>query len=67
MINLEQAVNIYHLLSQTILLKIPGDVVELGCYKGITSIIMQKTINQFSSKKKLHVYLPYQTQTLRPD
>src|SRR5690606_11528173 len=30
--SVEQAVNIYHLLTQVILLDIPGDVVELGCY-----------------------------------
>ncbi len=55
-VNVEQAINIYHLLSQTILLNIPGDVVELGCYEGITSILMQQTLEQFGSTKKLHVY-----------
>jgi O-methyltransferase len=56
MINIEQSVDIYFLLSQIILLKIPGDVVELGCYDGITSIIMQKTLDQFNSAKCIHVY-----------
>lgn len=50
--NIEQAVNIYHLLTQVILLDIPGDIVELGCYDGTTSILMQKTLDQLSSKKK---------------
>ena len=56
MINIEQGVNIYHLLMQTILMQIPGDVVELGCFEGITSILMQKTLNQFKAQKKLHVF-----------
>ncbi|MCH7641610.1 hypothetical protein IID22_05445, partial [Patescibacteria group bacterium] len=42
--SIEQGMNIYHLLVQTILLKIPGDVVELGCFDGTTSILMQKTL-----------------------
>ena len=54
--NVEQAVNIYHLLTQAILLKIPGDIVELGCYDGTTSILMQKTLDQLDSKKIIHVY-----------
>jgi O-methyltransferase len=56
MANTEQAVNIYHLLVQTILLKIPGEVVELGCFEGTTSIIMQKTLDQFECPKNIHVY-----------
>lgn len=50
--SVEQAVNIYHLLSQTLLLNIPGDVVELGCYEGTTAILMQQTLAQYGSKKK---------------
>jgi len=56
MINIEQAMNIYHLLSQVILLKIPGEVVEIGCFKGITSILMQKTLDQYRSNKRIHAY-----------
>lgn len=56
MINVEQGINIYHLLSRVLLLKIPGDVVELGCWMGNTSIILQRTLNQYFSEKRLHVY-----------
>lgn len=55
-VSLEQATNIYHLLVQTILLKIPGDVVELGCFEGTTSILIQQILDQFKSQKRLHVY-----------
>ena len=54
--NVEKAVNVYHLLTQTVLLNIPGDIVELGCFDGTTSIIMQKTLDQLRSKKVVHVY-----------
>ncbi|MEK7571968.1 MAG: TylF/MycF/NovP-related O-methyltransferase [Patescibacteria group bacterium] len=54
--NVEQAINIYHLLTQTVLLKIPGDIVELGSYDGTTSILIQKTLDQLGSKKTIHAY-----------
>lgn len=54
--NVEQGVNIYHLLTQTVLLNIPGDIVELGCYDGTTSILIQKTLDKLGSKKRIHVY-----------
>jgi O-methyltransferase len=56
MLNLERGINIYHLLNQVLVLNVPGDVVEAGCYEGLTSIIMQKTLDQSNSKKRLHVY-----------
>jgi O-methyltransferase len=56
MISIEQGINIYHLLCQTIQNNVPGDIVELGCYEGITSILIQKTLDQLNSDKILHVY-----------
>jgi len=60
MINISQAVNIYHLLIRTILLKVPGEIVELGCFKGVTTMIMQKTLDQYRSNKRIHVYDSFQ-------
>lgn len=56
MMNVERGIDIYRLLNQVLMLKVPGDVVEAGCYEGLTSIIMQKTLDQFKSNKRLHVY-----------
>lgn len=56
MISVEQAINIYHLLNQVVLMKVPGDIVELGCYEGTTAIILQKTLAQMNSERLLHVY-----------
>jgi len=55
-INIEEAINIYHLLTQVLLLKVPGDVVEVGCYQGITAILLQQTLDQFKSGIRVHVY-----------
>jgi O-methyltransferase len=56
MLTVEQAVNLYHLLTQVLLLDVPGDVVELGCYEGTTAILLQTTLDQHRSAKRLHVY-----------
>jgi len=56
MINIEQGMNIYHLLTQTLLQNIEGDVVELGCHKGAVAAIIQKTLEENNSNKKLFLY-----------
>lgn len=60
MLNIEQEMNIYHLLTQSILLKVQGDVVELGCNDGRTAAIMQKTLDEYASKKKIYLYDSFQ-------
>jgi len=56
MTSIEQGINIYHLLCQTIQNNIPGAIVECGCYEGITAILLQKTLDQFNSDKIIHVF-----------
>jgi O-methyltransferase len=56
MLTVEQAVNLYHLLCQVVLLDVPGAVVELGCYEGTTAILLQMTLDRLDSPKALHVY-----------
>jgi len=56
MLNIEEEMNIYHLVTQTILLGISGEIVELGCNDGRTSAIIQKTLDENKSKKKIYVY-----------
>jgi O-methyltransferase len=60
MISVEQAINIYHLLSRVLDLGIPGEIVELGCYEGTTAILMQHTLDRFQSAKRIHVYDSFQ-------
>lgn len=35
---------------------IKGDVVELGCYVGTTSLFLRRVLNELQSEKMLHVY-----------
>ncbi|NQU99080.1 class I SAM-dependent methyltransferase [Candidatus Woesearchaeota archaeon] len=60
MFSVERGINLYHLLSQVINENILGEIVELGCYEGITAIIIRKTLDQLKSKKKLHVFDSFQ-------
>jgi O-methyltransferase len=60
MISVEQAVNLYHLLGQVLVMDVAGDVVELGCYEGTTGIILQTTLDQYGSDKQLHLYDSFQ-------
>lgn len=59
-LNLERAINIYHLLSQVIVMQVPGEIVEAGCFQGVTALMMQMTLNQYQSEKILHVYDSFQ-------
>jgi O-methyltransferase len=56
MLTVEQAVNLYHLLCHVVLLDVPGDVVEVGCYEGTTAILLQMTLDRLGCPKPLHVY-----------
>lgn len=47
MINIEQAMNIYHLLTRTLMLNIPGDIVfDVGAYKGDSAIFFADKLNR---------------------
>lgn len=35
---------------------IRGEVVEMGCYTGTTSLFLRRILNELGSKKELHVY-----------
>lgn len=56
MTNIEQRINMFHLVSQVLAYKVPGDLVELGCNTGTSSAVIQKIIQQYDPSRKLHVY-----------
>jgi O-methyltransferase len=58
--NVEQRVNIYHLLSQVLVFGVPGDVVELGCHEGHSSVILQRIIDAHDPSRRLHLYDSFQ-------
>lgn len=60
MLSREQALNIFYLLKEVIHNEIEGDIVELGCYKGLTAVLIQKTLDLLNSSKQLHLYDSFQ-------
>jgi O-methyltransferase len=60
MTNAEQRMNLYHLASQVLAYGVPGDLVELGCHQGESSVLIQKIINYYDPSRRLHVYDSFQ-------
>lgn len=54
--NVEQRLNMYHLVSQALAYEVEGDLVEVGCHEGLSAVLIAKVIRSFDSTKKLHVY-----------
>ena len=56
MANVEARMNVFHLASQCAALNVPGDMVEVGCNSGESSIVIQKVLDRYAPSKKLHCY-----------
>jgi hypothetical protein len=56
MTNVEQRINMYHLVSQVLAYDVDGDFVELGCNSGQSSVLITKIMRFYNSDKKLFVY-----------
>lgn len=55
-LNIEQGINLWHLLNQVLLMDVPGDVVELGSLTGMTAAVLQRTLEDFGSDKRLLLF-----------
>lgn len=56
MTNVEQRMNMFHLVSQVLAYGVPGDLVELGCHEGLSAVLMQMVIEHHDPSRVLHVY-----------
>jgi len=56
MTNIEQRMNMYHLVSQVLAYGVEGDFVELGCNTGHSSVLITKLLQGYNSDKKFYVY-----------
>ena len=56
MISYWQIVSVLRKLQYVLENKIPGDIVELGCNVGTTTIYIRKLLDLYKSDKQLHVY-----------
>lgn len=56
MTNVEQRINMYHLVDQVLFYGIEGEFVELGCHAGQSSALFRKIMDNHGVNSKLHVY-----------
>jgi O-methyltransferase len=56
LITTEQNINLYHLLSQVLFFKVPGEIVELGAHVGQSAIIIQSVIESMHDVRTLIVF-----------
>lgn len=56
MLSVEQAVNLYHFINQTLVFDVPGELVELGSYTGTSAINIQRQLENYPTDKKLHLF-----------
>jgi O-methyltransferase len=56
MTNVEQRINMFHLVDQVLAYDVEGDFVELGCNSGQSSVLISKIMQHYRSNKKLYVY-----------
>lgn len=54
--NVEQRMNLFHLLSQLLVFAVPGDVVELGSHEGSSAAVMAKVIQSHDPSRRLHLF-----------
>ena len=55
-VNIDQGVNLWHLLNHVIWADVLGDVVELGCLTGITAAMLGTTLKNAGSSKRMFLY-----------
>ena len=51
--------NLFHLLElleQTVANEVAGDVVDLGCNAGDSTVVMQRVITKLAPQKQVHAY-----------
>lgn len=60
MTNVEQRMNMYHLLTQVLAYDVPGAIVELGCHQGQSAMLFRKILTGCGARRELHVYDSFQ-------
>jgi O-methyltransferase len=52
----ENLINIYWALSGVLAAGVPGDIAEIGCYQGRTSVLLRMIIDHYAPERELHVF-----------
>lgn len=56
MANVEARMNVFHLASQCLAYRVPGEFVELGCNSGESAIVLQKILNTCAPERNLYCF-----------
>lgn len=56
MTNVEQRMNMFHLVDQVLAYGVPGDLVELGCHAGQSAVLIQTVMERYEPARELHLY-----------
>jgi O-methyltransferase len=56
MTNVEQRINMFHLVEQVLAYEVSGEVVELGCHEGQSAVLLQRVILEHEPHRTLHIY-----------
>jgi O-methyltransferase len=54
--NIEQRINMYHLLAQVLAFDVPGDIVEIGVDRGSSAALLQTVLVHEAPQRQLHLY-----------
>jgi O-methyltransferase len=60
MSDIDRLVNLYWAIGQALHFGVEGDVVEIGCHAGGTSVFLQMLIDNFAPDRVLHLYDSFQ-------
>lgn len=60
MATIEARMNLFHLLEQTLANRVPGDVVDIGCNSGDSTIVMQRVVSEMAPDRHVHAYDSFQ-------
>lgn len=60
MASIESRMNLYHLLNQVIVQGVPGDIVEIGCHAGESTVVLQRMIQELDPSRELHAFDSFQ-------
>jgi O-methyltransferase len=56
MANVESRMNSFHLLDQVIAYGVPGDIVEIGCNQGETTVLLQRMVQDLDPSREVHAF-----------
>jgi O-methyltransferase len=56
MANVEARMNLFHLLDRVIANGVPGDMVDVGCNAGDSTIVMQHVVSTTAPERQVHAY-----------